>query len=54
MKDTLEGINSRLDETGYLTSELRNRVTGDTQREHENENRIKRNKESLIFHAHGN
>ena len=45
LKNTLERINSRLDEVGYLISELKNGITGDTQGKHENEKRIKRNEE---------
>ena len=47
MKNTLEGINSRLDDTGEWISELEDRVVRVTQAEHTKEKRIFENDDSL-------
>ena len=47
MKNTLEGIKSRLDEAEDQISELENRVEKNTQNEQEKEKRLRNNEEGL-------
>ena len=42
MKNTLEGINSRLDEAEDWMSDMEDKVTGNTQSEQQKEKRIKK------------
>ena len=47
MKNTLQGINSRLDESEDLISNLKYKVAKNTQLEQEKEKRIKNNEDNL-------
>ena len=47
MKNTLEGINSRITEAGERISDLKDRMVGFTAAEQNKEKRMKRNEDSL-------